>query len=335
MSLVERLDRFQQRHPWSGFPIAVIYKFADDQGPYLAALITYYGFLSLFPLLLLLSTALGFVLSNNEDLQQQVIDSTLAQFPVIGQQLETTGLRGSGVGLVVGLVLTLYGGLGVGQATQNAMNIAWAVPRSERPNPVVSRLRSLLLLLTVGLAILGTTILAALGSSAGSFGADVRTWVRIALTGLAVVLNTGIFILAFRVATARKLTLGEIVPGAVGAALTWQILQSFGALYVGQVVKNSNATYGVFALVLGLLAFIYIEAVAIVLCVEINVVRSTHLYPRALLTLFTDAVDLTKADERAYTGYAEAQKHKSFETVDVSFEGPPDADEDKAPGAPR
>src|SRR5215207_5762699 len=109
MSFVERLDRFQQRHPWSGFPIAVIYKFADDQGLYLAALITYYGFLSLFPLLLLLVTILGFVLQGNPGLQDKLVDSTLAELPIIGSQLRenVNSLRGSGAGLVVGILGTI------------------------------------------------------------------------------------------------------------------------------------------------------------------------------------------------------------------------------------
>ena len=328
MAFVERVDRFQQRHPWSGFPIAVVYKYFDDQGPYLAALITYYGFLSLFPLLLLLSTILGFVLANNPELQQRIIDSALGQFPVIGQQLQTTGLRGSGVGLVIAVVLTLYGGLGVGQATQNAMNIAWAVPRHERPNPIKSRLRSFLLLMTVGLAVLGTTVLSAVGAAGEAFGEVLRY----AIPVLAVAVNTAVFILAFRIATARKLALREMLPGAVGAAVLWQILQTFGALYVGRVVSDSSATYGVFALVLGLLAFLYVASVVIVLCAEINVVRSARLYPRALLTPFTDEVALTRADERAYEGYAESQKHKSFETVDVGFEGPREPSDDSPPG---
>ena len=130
------MDRFQQKHTWAGFPIAVIYKYADDQGNYLAALITYYGFLSLFPMLLLLSTVLGFTLAGNPEMQQQILDSTLAQFPVIGDQLgDPQGLRGSGVGLAIGILGTIYGAMGVAQAVQNAMNIIWSVPRLKRPNP--------------------------------------------------------------------------------------------------------------------------------------------------------------------------------------------------------
>ncbi len=173
MSVTHRLDRMQRRHPVLGFPLAVVYKFVDDQGSYLAALITYYGFLSLFPLLLLLTSVLGFVLGGDAHLQQRVLNSTLSQFPVIGSQLgDPKGLQGSGAGLVIGLLGAVYGGLGVAQAGQNAMNTAWHVPRNNRPNPIKVRLRSLLLLATVGLGVLATTILSALGSSAGAFGAS-------------------------------------------------------------------------------------------------------------------------------------------------------------------
>jgi len=103
----------------------------------------------------------------------------------------------------------------------------------------------------------------------------------------------------------------------------WQLLQTFGVGYVSHVVGSASATNGVFALVLGLLAFLYLAAVAGVLCVEVNVVRVEHLYPRALLTPFTDDVDLTPGDERSYTSQAKAQRSKGFETVHVTFD-PPD-----------
>src|SRR6059058_5597154 len=116
MPLSDRLDAFQRRHRWASFPIGVIYKYTDDQGSNLAALITYYGFLSFFPLLLLLSSILGFVLRNNPALQQQLLHSALAHFPVSGGALNQPGrLGGHGTGLVIGIIGSLYGGLGVDQ----------------------------------------------------------------------------------------------------------------------------------------------------------------------------------------------------------------------------
>ena len=314
--MTSTLDGLQRRHPAAGFPIAVLYKYFDDFGGYLAALIAYYGFLALFPLLLLGSTILGIVLSGNPAAQQSVLHSALSQFPVIGQQLRQPERIGGGlVGLLVGGLGALYGGLGVTMAAQNAMNTAWRVPRNSRPNPIKGRIRGVLLLATVGLAVLGTSVLSALGGGAGPLGAGLRVLVLVA----SVALNAAAFILAFRVATARPLTVRQVAPGAVGAAVVWQLLQSFGTVYVGQVVKNASATNSVFAVVLGLIAFIYLTAVAVVLCVEVNVVRVDHLYPRALLTPLTDNVELTDADRRAYTDQAKAQRSKGFEQVDVRF----------------
>ncbi|WP_307864728.1 YihY/virulence factor BrkB family protein [Allobranchiibius sp. CTAmp26] len=314
------LDRFQRRHPAAGFPLAVLYKYFDDSGGYLAALIAYYGFVSLFPLLLLLSTVLGFVLSGDAHLEHQILHSALSQFPVVGDQLNSSRRIGGGtVGLIIGILGSLYGGLGVAQALQNAMNTAWMVPKNSRPNPFKARARSLLLLGTAGLAVLGTTALSTFGASnTGSLGPVLKIVVLIA----SVLVNAAVFVLAFRIATARDLSVRDVAPGALIAAVIWQLLQTFGVVYVGHVIKGASATNGVFALVLGLLAFLYLTGVAIVLCVEINVVRVRKLHPRSLLTPFTDDVVLTRGDRRAYTGQATAQRSKGFEDVDVTFHPP-------------
>jgi membrane protein len=321
VSVADRLDRLQRRHRAAGFPIAVVYKYVDDTGPYLAALITYYAFISLFPLLLLLTTILGHLLAGNPELQQKLIDSALSQFPVVGEHLATPAeLSGGAVGIVVGLLGSLYGALGVAQAVQHAMNTAWSVPRNSRPNPFLARGKSLLLLGTAGLAVLGTTALSTMGSgNAGSLGTLLRT---LSLLG-SITVNSIVFVLAFRLATARRLTVGQVAPGALIAAVLWQLLQTFGVSYVSRVVSRASAINGVFALVLGLLAFLYLAAVIGVLCVEINVVRVDRLWPRALLTPFTDDVDLTAGDKRSYTGLAKAQRQKGFEEVHVTFD-PPD-----------
>lgn len=320
MGISNRLDHFQRRHPAAGFPLAVGYKYFDDSGGYLAALITYYAFVSLFPLLLLLATVSGIVLAGHPDLQQRVLGSALRQLPVIGSQLGDPRRIGSGwKGLTVGIAGSVYGGLGVAQALQYAMNTAWRVPRNNRPNPLLARARSLLLLGTAGLAVIGTTILSTLGSTgAGRLG----LLLKIVVLAASVVLNAAVFVLGFRLATARDLSIREVAPGAVIGAVLWQLLQTFGVLYVKHAVRNASATNGVFAIVLGLLGFLYLSAVVVVLCVEINTVLVDDLHPRALLTPFTDNVNLTQADRDAYTGQATAQRSKGFEEVDVSFDQP-------------
>ena len=327
MAITERLDQFQRKHRWAGFPLAVVYKYFDDFGAYLAALLTYYGFVSLFPLLLLLSTVLGFVLSGDQRLQHEVLASALHQFPVIGGDLDQPKRLGGGpVGLVVGILGSLYGGLGVAQAFQYAANTVWAVPRNSRPNPFRVRGRSLLLLATAGSALLGTTTLSILsGGGAGALGAAGR-WLTLAAS---VVINIAVSVFVFRFAPARRLSVRDVVPGAIAAAVIWQLLQSFGIIYVRHVVKHASATNAVFAFVLGLLAFLYITATAVLLCAEINVVRVSHLHPRSLLTPFTDNVTRTAGDRRAYSRQAKAQRSKGFEHVDVNFDPPsPEPEQD-------
>ena len=97
--------------------------------------ITYYGFLSLFPLLLVLFTALSFLLHGHPTLQHDLRTSALADFPVIGDQIShnVTTIRGNGIAVAVGIAGTLWGGLGVANAAQNAMNSVWEVPMKLRP----------------------------------------------------------------------------------------------------------------------------------------------------------------------------------------------------------
>lgn len=319
--MVGWLDRLQRRHRAVGFAIAVVYKYLDDQGGYLAALITYYAFVSLFPLLLLLTTTLGVVLAGHPDLQEQVVQSTLRQLPVIGSQLQQPEqLSGGLAAVVIGIAGALYGGLGVGQALQNAMDSVWAVPRNNRPDPFRSRFKSLLLLFVLGSAAITATVVSAAGHATETFG-----WLgRAGLTVLAVGINAVILLVAFRVTTARHVTYRQVLPGALTAAVIWQLLQSFGAGYVAHTVTTASATNSVFALVLGLLAFLYLISVSLVLCAEINVVRVDRLYPRSLLTPFTDDVDLTSADRRTYTRKAKAERVKGFQRVNVRFVARPE-----------
>jgi YihY family inner membrane protein len=318
----ERLDRYQRRHRWLGLPVGVIYKFVDDQGAYLAALITHYAFLSLFPLLLILSTVAGFLLPGNSDLQQQLIGSALVQFPIIGDQLTSSAqpLRGSGVGLAIGIAVALYGGLGVAVAIQNAFNQVWEVSVHKRPDPLRSRLRSLRLLVLLGVGVLVTTALSVIGSDVMEFDAPLGIVVQVLAVGVSIAANAGLFVLAFRTLTARDLSVRDVFPGALMAAVVWQVLQWVGAWYVSYELRGSTQVYGLFGIVLGLLAWIYVQALVVVLAAELNVVLAQRLWPRALLTPFVEDVDLTSADRRNYRSYATTQRYREAQRITVEFD---------------
>ncbi len=202
LSVVARLDNFQQRHRFVGFPLAVVFRYFDDQGPDLAALIAYYALIGVFPLLLLGSTILGPVLKGNPELQREVIESAMGQFPVIGEELGQPGRIGGGTGgVVVGLTGCLYGGLGVAQAVHNAMNAAWSVPRNSRPNPFKARGISLLLLATVGVGVIAKTALSASLTHGVAGEALSRGNLRVLVFLATAALNIAIFAAAFRLAT--------------------------------------------------------------------------------------------------------------------------------------
>ncbi|WP_433606152.1 YihY/virulence factor BrkB family protein [Dactylosporangium sp. CA-139114] len=322
--MVAWLDRYQRRHAWLGFPLAVVYKFVDDRGPYLAAMVTYYGFISLFPLTLLFLTALGFVLEAYPDLRQQLVHTAVGDLPVIGPELErnVSGLRGSGTRLVISMLGALYGGLGAMQAAQAGFNHIYGVPRYEQPSSARSRLRSLGLLLILGSAVL-------LSAAAAAFVAFIdelagRSGVGLHVVGylLTFAINAGLFTAALRLLTARTLRVRQVIAGGLIAATFWMALQTAGARFVAARLSHASALYGAFGLVLAAFAWIYLQALVLMLCAEINMIANYRLWPRALLTLFTDDVDLTEADRRIYTTSATAQRFKSFETVRVDFDRP-------------
>ena len=89
------------------------------------------------------------------------------------------------------------------------------------------------------------------------------------------------------------------------------------------MLKGATATYGLFGIVLGLLTWIYLGALTVMICAEINVVRLERMWPRSLLTPFTDRVSPTEADLKAYTGYAKSQRHKGFQSIESTFEKRP------------
>lgn len=322
MGAVGAVDRAQRRFTPVSFPLAVVYKFFDDQGNYLAAALTYYAFIAIFPLLLLASSIFGFILQGNPELQDQVLNSALATFPIIGDQLgRPEGLQGSTGAVVAGALAAMYGALGLGTAIQNLMATAWAIPRNSRPNPILLRLKSLLLLAFAGLGVIGLSVFSALGANSEVFGDRLNGTIQWAVIGGTVIVVGLILTGLFRFAAARRHSFRSAAPGAFAVAVMWQGLQYGGTMYVTNVLTGPSTLNKTFGLVLGLLALIFIASVMAVLGVEINVVLARRLWPRALLTPFTDSVDLTEADRRAYAMYAQMQRHKGFETVTVRFDG--------------
>lgn len=320
MGFVDTLDRTQRRRSFLGLPIGVFFKFVDDQGPYLAAIISFYATLAIFPILLLATSIFGFVLQGNPDLQERVLDSTLATFPIIGDELgRPDGLQGSTTGVIIGALAATYGCLGLGQAAQNALNVAWSVPRNNRPNPVILRLKSLLLLVTAGAFVIATTTVSIVGAELfGDTGVAVRWLIRLANVVLVGLLLT----VVFRLAAARRHHLGVATPGAFTVAVLWLILQEVGQLYTTQVLAGTQGMDAAFGLVLGLIGIIYVASFMGVIGIEVNVVLARRLWPRSIRTLFVDRPELTDADRRAYASYAQAQRHKTSEEVRVGFKDP-------------
>ncbi|WP_151084086.1 YihY/virulence factor BrkB family protein [Nocardioides cynanchi] len=318
------VDRFQRRHRILGLPIAVVYKFFDDQGGYLAVVLTHYALVAILPLLLIASSVLGFVLEGHPDLQQQILTSALAQFPIVGDQLgRPGGLRGSTSAIVIGSLAATYGAVGLGQAAHNAVSTVWAIPRNSRLNPIISRLRSLVWLVLAGLALVFIAVVSSLSGQVQLFGVDLGGDLRWVILGATVLVTAAVLALMMRLSTPERERLRDVVPGALVIALLWQGLQVLGGAYVSHVIANASQMNKVFAVVLGLVALLYIASVMAMLGLEVNVVIAKRLYPRALLTPFTDAVELTDADRRVYREYAQAQRHKGFERVQVTFDDPP------------
>lgn len=291
--------------------MAVVKKFGDDQGGHLAALVAYYAFFSLFPLLLVLVTILGYVLQGDPHTQESIKTSVLAQFPIIGSDISKNvhQIHGHVIALVIGLVTSLLAGLGVTQAAQNAMDRVWAVPFKDRPDFLRSRLRGLALLVCLGVLFLLATL--ASGLVTGGLGGPLA---KIGGIVLSLLLNMGLFLAAFRFMTSGTIATRCLLIGALLAAVAWTILQVLGGIYIGHVFKHSTSTYGFFGIVIALLVWLHLGAQITLYAAEVNVVVARRLWPRSLL-----GPPSRRADERALTALAKVEERHETEKVDVEF----------------
>jgi YihY family inner membrane protein len=315
---VRRVDRFQQRHGAIGFPLAVLQKFGNDQASGKAALMAYYGLFALFPMLLLFVTALGFALSGQPHLREQLLNSALGSIPVIGDQLRSDihPLTGSVSALVVGIVGAIYGSVGLGLAAQNAMNTVWNIPFISWPNIWLRYLRTL--------GVIGLLGLAGLASATGTV---IATAVHLELggkllaAGASVLLDLGLFLLAFQLLTAEPLRMRDVAQGAVIATIFWQVLQFAGTWYVTRELKRAAPTYGFFAVAITLLLWLFLGAQLTLWAAEINVVRRYRLWPRSLTQ-----PPLTEADRLVFKRLAHMELRRP--EVKISTQFTEQADED-------
>ena len=308
---VRVFDRYQQRRKWLAIPMAVVKKFADDQAGSLAALVAYYAFFSLFPILLVFTTILGYVLQGHPGALQSVDHTITDQVPVVGKYISVKTLHGSVAAIVIGLITSLLAAFGVTNAAQNAFDRVWAVPFKERPDFLRARIRGLGLFLVLGTLFILST--AATGIVAGGLGGIAG---RIAAIVISLAMNFAIFLAAFRFMTATAVKTSCLWIGVLVASAFWEILQIVGAYYIKHVLKHSSH-YGVFAIVIALLVFLHLGAQMTLYAAEVNVVLVRKLWPRSLL-----GPPAVPADEEALTALAKVEERHDTERVEVEFDHP-------------
>ena len=290
--------------------MAVVKKFGDDQAGSLAALVAYYAFFSIFPILLVFTTILGFVLQGDSTTRQSVVDTITKQIPVVGSQLHINDLKGSVPAIVIGLLTSLLAGLGVTNAAQNAFDRVWAVPFKERPDFLKARLRGLGLLVSLGLLFIVAT-----GASAVVAQGLTGVWAKAGGIVLSLIINCGLFLAAFRFMTAAQVSTRCLWIGVVVAAVFWEILQIVGGVYIGHVLKNAKSHYAFFATVIALLVFLHLGAQLTLYAAEVNVVVTRKLWPRSLI-----GPPQSLADEETLTALAKVEERHDVERVDVAFD---------------
>jgi YihY family inner membrane protein len=312
---LRQADALQQRHTPTAFLFAVIKKFGDDNGGALVSNLAYTGFVSVFPLLLILVTVLVNVAAGDPSLRIQVIHAATMQFPLISKQLAGNihGLkRATAASLTVGLLLLVWGVTKLAQAGLFTMEQVWNLPGPARAGYFPRLVRSALFLLILALGVITSTLLASLVTY-GRHALVIRTLAQC----LAAFANAGLYYLGFRALTPRGVRSRELLPGAVAGGLFWTVLQAFGAYLVHHDLR-SDSVYGIFATVLGLVAWIYFAAQAAVYAAEINVVLARKLWPRAMVQ-----PPLTEADRTSMALQALQSQRRPEQRIEVTFSDRP------------
>jgi len=313
--VIRRVDAFQQRHKATAFVFGLIKKYGDDNGGVLAANLAHSGFVSLFPLLLVLVTLLGLVASNDPAVRHQVLQAIAHQVPIIGNQLTGNAQelrRSSIIGLIVGLAVLVWGATGLAQAGLFTMMQVWNLPGPARPGYFPRLGRALVFLGVLGVGVAATTLLTSLGLYGHASGLlAVAGYVLVPAT------NVGVFFLTFRVLTPKGVRTRQLVPGAVAGGLAWTVAQALGTYVVGHF-RHTDAVYGTFATVLVLMAWISLSVVITVYAAELNVVLARRLWPRSIIQ-----PPLTEADRSSMALQALQNQRRPEQHVTVTFDDRP------------
>jgi len=312
---IRRVDAVQQRHKATAFVFGLIKKYGDDNGGVLAANLAHSGFVSLFPLLLVLVTLLGLVASNDPAVRHQVLQAVAHQVPIVGNQLTGNAQelrRSSIIGLIVGLAVLIWGATGLAQAGLFTMMQVWNLPGPARPGYVPRLGRALVFLGVLGAGVAVTTLLTSLGLYGHASG-------LLAVAGdvLVPATNVGMFFLTFRVLTPKGVPTRRLVPGAVLGGLVWTVAQALGAYVVGHF-RHTDAIYGAFATVLVLMAWISLSVEITVYAAELNVVLARRLWPRSIVQ-----PPLTGADRAVLAAQALQNQRRDDQRVQVSYDDLP------------
>jgi YihY family inner membrane protein len=321
MNRLERVvlvfDEWQQRHPVIGFPVAVIKKFNDDQAGQRVSLLAYYSFVAAFPLLLTLTAIAGVLLRSQPKLQEHLVKSAFAEFPIVGgqihQQLNVANF-GSNLTVTVGVLGSLYGARGFGNALQSTVNTLWAVPKADWPNFAKRYLRMVGILLMLGFIVVVTgasSAAAATASSWGFHGMPART-VSI-VVGIA--LGTGFFLALFRVAAYTDVPTRSMVLAAAISAAGWQLLLTMAGFVVAHQLRHAQAVAGFFGVILGLLAWLALQMTVMVYAIEIDVVRANRLWPRSIVQ-----PQLTDADKSYFDRAVRTEARHPEQRLDISYQ---------------
>jgi membrane protein len=312
-----RLDELQQGRPALAIPFATVKKFGEDKSSNLAAMMAFWAFFSIFPLMLAAVTLLGYVLSEED--KQRVMVQIAGYMPLMDPS--TIGaIHGSVLALVVGLLAALWSGSAVVRITQDAFNAIWEVPIVERPTFVESLKRSLLAMSTIGVGLVASTFL--LGFVSGDDPTiNLGPLGRILGFAAAIVVDIGLFVLAFRLLTDRGITTRDVLPGAVFAGVCFWGLGTLSSVIITRHLSDASTTYGTFATVITILWWFYLQSQLTLLGAQVNVVLKHRYWPRSLRK---EAA--TDADRRLIEDFAKARQLLKDEQVEVKApEGEPAA----------